>query len=106
MKRIWILITSLIFSSFVFASGTQFYIERVGLHDAVVMIYNDVLHRPFMIAPELVNDPRVLSLSINAESDEREFMIRYLSAMNISVKEKDGVDYIFTTPPEKKTQNI
>ncbi|ENH09463.1 putative type II/III secretion system protein, partial [Escherichia coli P0301867.7] len=51
------------------------------------------------LAPELVNDPRAVTLHISPDIDEREFITRYLGNMNIRISRKKGVDYIYSHTP-------
>ncbi|SPW34118.1 Uncharacterised protein [Edwardsiella tarda] len=83
-----------------FSAGTELDINRMSLSDAVALLWTQVLNKPFMMAPELVNDSRLITMHISPEIDEREFITRYLNNMNIKISSKNGVDYIYSyTPP-------
>ncbi|EAA4683776.1 type II secretion system protein GspD [Salmonella enterica subsp. enterica] len=107
MKRNYLRLSGLIpvlFVASVSAKGTVFDVDKMVLPDAITVLWSQVLHRPFMVAPELVQDARLVTLHIAPENDEREFITRYLSNMNIKVSTKNGVDYIYgyTSPPPKE----
>ncbi|EFF0757002.1 type II secretion system protein GspD [Escherichia coli] len=82
-----------------FSAGTELDINRMSLPDAVTLLWTEVLKTPFMLAPELVSDPRAVTLHISPDIDEREFITRYLGNMNIRISRKKGVDYIYSHTP-------
>ncbi len=88
------------------AKGTEFEVKKLALPDAISLIWDSVFNAPYMLAPELVNDSRLLSLKLMPEQDEREFILRYLSNMNISVSRKKGVDYIYTVTPDLPKEQL
>lgn len=107
MKRNYLSLSGLIpvlFVAPVLAKGTVFDVDKMVLPDAITVLWSQVLHKPFMVAPELVQDTRLVTLHIAPENDEREFILRYLSNMNIKVSTKNGADYIYgyTPPPPKE----
>lgn len=87
----------LLFSSFnqVYAKGTDFEVTAMPLPDAVGVLWNQVLHKPFMLSPDLTLDTRKLTLHIQPDNDERDFIIRYLDNMHIRVSTKKGIDYLY-----------
>lgn len=102
MKRILLiyLLAFILFSSRTYAKGTDFDINAIPVSEAVSLLWNQVLHKPFMLSPELAADTRKLTFHISPENDEREFITRYLLNMNIKVTNKNGVDYVYSfTPP-------
>lgn len=93
-------IAAILFSSHTYAKGTDFDVNAMPVSDAVSLLWNQVLHKPFMLSPELASDTRKLTFHISPDNDEREFITRYLLNMNIKVTTKKGVDYIYSfTPP-------
>ncbi|EDM3691990.1 type II secretion system protein GspD [Salmonella enterica subsp. enterica serovar Infantis] len=76
------------------AKGTEFDVKRMPLSDAVSLLWGEVLRTPFMLAPELAFDTRLVTLHIAPDNDERQFVIRYLDNMHIRVTRRQGVDYI------------
>ncbi|EIY0670787.1 type II secretion system protein GspD [Salmonella enterica] len=77
------------------AKGTDFEVTAMPLPDAIGVLWNQVLHKPFMLSPDLTLDTRKLTLHIQPDNDEREFIVRYLDNMHIRVATKKGVDYLF-----------
>ncbi|EEP9143258.1 type II secretion system protein GspD [Salmonella enterica] len=84
----------LLFARSASAKGTDFDVKRMPLSDAISLLWGEVLHTPFMLAPELSTDARLVTLHIAPGNDERDFIIRYLDNMHIRVTRKKGVDYI------------
>ena len=92
-----------------YAKNIQLDIDKMPLPDAISLIYRDVFKTPFMLAPELTTDKRMLTMHILPTVDEREFIERYLLNMNIKISKKNGVDYIYSfvpAPPVEKLQNF
>ncbi|WP_370611729.1 type II secretion system protein GspD [Citrobacter meridianamericanus] len=90
------IIFSLIFvlSGTLHAAGVSLELNRVALPEAINLIYSEVFSRPYMLAPELANDSRVVSLRITPEIDERAFIERYFGNLNIKIHSKNGIDYV------------
>ena len=91
------LIIALLFSGSIFncfAKGTDFELRGVALPEAIGLIYGEVFNKPFMLASELINDDRKVYFHITPDIDERAFINRYFSNMNIRIWQKNGVDYI------------
>lgn len=86
-----------------FADGVEFELNRVKLPDAINIIYTEIFKRPFMLSPELANDERLLTLRITKDINERQFIERYFSNMNIKIWEKNGIDYIAIYTPKPVT---
>ncbi|HGB5419717.1 TPA: hypothetical protein ACIVQF_005493, partial [Salmonella enterica subsp. enterica serovar Muenchen] len=84
----------LLFARIANAKGTDFDVKRMPLSDAISLLWGEVLHTPFMLAPELAADSRLVTLHIAPDNDERQFITRYLDNMHIRVYSKKGVDYI------------
>lgn len=97
MKAVNSVMLFFIFSSFsqVYAKGTDFEVTAMPLPDAVGVLWNQVLKKPFMLSPDLTLDTRKLTLHIQPDNDEREFIIRYLDNMHIRVSSKKGIDYLY-----------
>lgn len=82
------------------AKGTDFDVKRMPLSDAISLLWGEVLQSPFMLAPELAADARLVTLHISPSNDEREFITRYLDNMHIKIYTKKGVDYIAPYTPK------
>lgn len=103
MKRYLLLIITLFFLRNVSANGVEFELNKVKLSDAISIIYSEIFKRPFMLSPELANDERLLTLRITKDINERQFIERYFSNMNIKIYDKNGVDYIAVYTPKPAT---
>ncbi|HCO7838619.1 type II secretion system protein GspD [Escherichia coli] len=102
MKRLISLF--LMFFSFSCFSATELEIKKLALPEAISLIYSEVFKVPYMISPDLANDQRLVSFKITKDVNERDFIERYFSNMNIKIHTKKGVDYITPfKPQEKKT---
>ncbi|MCO6539417.1 MAG: hypothetical protein J6569_04690 [Gilliamella sp.] len=110
MKKHLIIIVILILSiKLSYAKNIQLDIDKMPLPDAISLIWRDVFKTPFMLAPELTTDKRMLTMHIVPTVDEREFIERYLLNMNVKISKKNGVDYIYSfvpAPPVEKLQNF
>ena len=91
MKRFLFIL--LFVSSFAY-SATELDISKVKLPEAIDLIYREVFKKPYMLDPELANDERLLSFRITLDIDERAFIKRYFTNMNLRIHERDGIDYI------------
>ncbi|CDH18165.1 exported hypothetical protein [Xenorhabdus bovienii str. kraussei Quebec] len=78
-----------------FSKGVDFSLDGVTIPKSVSFIYTKVFNKPFMIAPEIIEDSRLVSFHITPELDEKQFYIRYLNNMGVGVSSKNGVDYIY-----------
>lgn len=88
------------------AKGTDFDVKRMPLSDAISLLWGEVLHTPFMLAPELAADARLITLHIAPDNEEREFITRYLDNMHIRVYSKKGIDYIAPYVPKVSPPRI
>lgn len=100
MIRYFLLLITLLFLRNALANGVDLALNRVKLPDAIHVIYSEVFKRPYMLAPELADDARLLTFRISQDIDERAFIERYFSNMNIKIWDKNGVDYIATYTPK------
>ncbi|WP_406850703.1 hypothetical protein WH390_06160 [Candidatus Arsenophonus nilaparvatae] len=98
MKRAWIGVL-LTVSPLLMAKGVMMELDNVPLPQALNVLYRQVFERPFMLSPELINDPRKVTFRITPEIDERAFIKRYLNNLQIAIHERNGIDYlVFFTP--------
>lgn len=108
-KNIIIALVLMLSINFSYAKNIQLDIDRMPLSDAISLIWRDIFKTSFMLAPELTDDKRLLTMHITPVVDEREFIERYLRNMNIKISKKNGVDYIYSFvpgPPIEKLQNF
>ncbi|EEA8820404.1 type II secretion system protein GspD [Salmonella enterica] len=92
----------IILISFNSIAETELEIKKLALPEAIFLIYTEVFKVPYMIAPELANDSRLVSFKMTKDVDEREFIERYFGNMNIKIYTKKGIDYITTVIPKEK----
>lgn len=97
---------ALLFSRGVYAKGTELDIKKMPLPDAVSLLWTDVFNEPFMLAPELADDPRLMTLKLTRELDEKAFITRYLSNLNIRVSRRNNVDYIYSYIPDVPQEKL
>ncbi|WP_406850544.1 hypothetical protein WH390_07590 [Candidatus Arsenophonus nilaparvatae] len=93
MKRAWIGVL-LTVSPLLMAKGVMMELDNVPLPQALNVLYRQVFERPFMLSPELINDPRKVTFRITPEIDERAFIKRYLNNLQIAIHERNGIDYL------------
>ncbi|QOF68636.1 type II secretion system protein GspD [Actinobacillus sp. GY-402] len=67
------------------------------------MIYDEVLERPYMLSPRLVEDSRLISFKVTKEQDFEQFIKRYFDNLDIKIYSKNGVDYLDYIPPKPAT---
>lgn len=103
--RFFILFYVLFFSP-LFAKGTDFEVKKLPLPDAIALLWTDVFNEPFMLAPELADDTRLMTLKLTQDLDEKTFITRYLSNLNIKISRRNNVDYIYSYIPDIPKENL
>ncbi|MFC1047208.1 type II secretion system protein GspD [Pasteurella multocida] len=108
MKNLFLLISSFLFSLHTFASpvNVDFKLDSVSLPKSISIIYDEVLQRPYMIDPLIVDDKRLVSFAITKDHDFYDFIKRYFSNLNIKIHTKNGVDYIQSYQPKETKQSF
>ncbi|CAM7767154.1 type II secretion system protein GspD [Citrobacter portucalensis] len=101
MKKLLLSCLLSLFSLSALAVNVDFRLDAMQLPKAITFFYADVLKQPFMLAPELAADPRIVSFHITEQTDAKQFFARYLQNMNIAISQKGGVDYIFPVTPKQ-----
>ena len=89
-----------------YAKNIQLDIDKMPLPDAISLLWRDVFKTPFMLAPELTDDKRLLTMHITPVVNEREFIERYLLNMNIKISKKKDVDYIYSFVPAQPIEKL
>lgn len=104
MTRIVCLFVCL-FVSFAASAATppyQFDLNGVPLGQVATIFYADAFKRPYILAPEVLQDQRLVSLRVEGNADQvrREF-VRLLDGFGYTVTRRDGLDYVAPkkTPP-------
>ncbi|MDY0485030.1 type II secretion system protein GspD [Pasteurella multocida] len=106
MRILFLMISSFMFSMSVSAQNIDFKLDSVPLHKAISMIYDEVLEKPYMLDPVLVDDKRLISFKVTKAQDFSAFLQRYFSNMNIKIHSKNGVDYIQYVEPKVTKQSF
>ncbi|HDR1174459.1 TPA: type II secretion system protein GspD [Pasteurella multocida] len=106
MRILFLMISSFMFSMSVLAQHIDFKLDSVPLHKAISMIYDEVLEKPYMLDPQLVDDKRLISFKVTKEQDFSAFLQRYFSNINIKIHTKNGVDYIQYVEPKVTKQSF
>lgn len=99
MKRIVFGLFFLLLGINASAKDIDFELRGVLLPEAIGLLYSEVFNQPFMLSPELINNERKVYFHITPDVDERAFITRYLSNMNIRIWHKNGIDYISSFTP-------
>ncbi|KGV25817.1 bacterial type II and III secretion system family protein [Burkholderia pseudomallei MSHR4462] len=67
----------------------------VPVAQVVDLIYADMLKVPYVIAPEVLADQRLISFRFDArDGDVRNFMRGFLASLGFTVDTRDGMDYV------------
>lgn len=82
------------------AKNVDFKLDSVPLPKAINIIYDEVLEKPFMMSPALVQDQRKVSFKVTQKEDFEKFVQRYLQNLNVKVHTKNGVDYLEYVEPK------
>ncbi len=106
MRILFLMISSAMLSLSAVAQHVDFKLESVALHKAISMIYDEVLEKPYMLDPQLVDDKRLISFKVTKAQDFNAFLQRYFLNMNIKIHTKNGVDYIQYVEPKVTKQSF
>lgn len=97
MKK-WLLFTLLLLNFTVKAEVLK--IDEIDLKRAIGTIYEQILERPYMLDPNILELDKKVSFYLTDEVDKEAFFARYFDNMNIKVYKKNGVDYLKYIPPQ------
>ncbi|HDX0976822.1 type II secretion system protein GspD [Pasteurella multocida] len=95
-----------VFSLTVFAKNVDFKLDAVPLPRAIYMIYDEILERPYMLSPRLVQDTRLISFKVTEKDDFNQFIMRYFNNLNVKVYTKNGIDYLDYVEPAVTRQSF
>ena len=94
MKTI-IMLALFLFAHIAIAAPIQFNFDRVELTQFLSTTYGDALKKNFVIAPQLLNESKKISLHVDIERDKLpQFLDEYLQRLGIGAQEKDGIVYL------------
>lgn len=100
MKKVCFSIFFGVMSISLAAKNVDFKLDSVPLPKAINIIYDEVLEKPFMMSPVLVQDKRQVSFKVTKNEDFEKFVQRYLQNLNVKVYTKNGVDYLEYVEPK------
>lgn len=106
MRNLFLLIISFLSFNAFCSVNVDFKLESTPLPKSIGIIYDEVLRKPYMIDPVLVDDKRSVSFAITKEHDFYDFVKRYFSNLNIKIHTKNGVDYIQSYEPKEVKQSF
>lgn len=98
MKKILLTMTFLLNSFFVNATNIDFSITDAGLNDVITLVYSDILKKPFMLDPAIVEKPQKVTFYFTKNQDFEKTFYSYLNSLGYEVKTKSGVDFIRIAP--------
>ncbi|WP_230042099.1 type II secretion system protein GspD [Escherichia coli] len=79
-------------------------LDNTPLPQVIQFVYQNVYHRPYMLAPEIAGDKRVLSFYLTDKQEPRQFFKTYFQHLNIAVTTRNGVDYLYPVTPAAPRQ--
>ncbi|KGX49154.1 bacterial type II and III secretion system family protein [Burkholderia pseudomallei TSV44] len=75
--------------------GTAFDLRFVTVAQVVDLIYQDAMHTPYVLGPDVLADNRLVSFRLDdAVRDVRAVMVDFLDSLGFRVTTKNGVDYV------------
>lgn len=80
-------------------------LDNTPLPQVIQFVYQNVYNRPYMLAPEIAGDKRVLSFYLTDKQEPRQFFKTYFQRLNIAVSTKNGVDYLYPVTPAAPRQH-
>ena len=88
------------------AHADVFKIDDMPLKRAIGTIYEEVLERPYMIDPNVLELDKKVSLYMTDNVDKEQFFSRYFDNINIKVFKKNGIDYLKYVEPVVKIKGV
>lgn len=84
------------------ATPIEFDFRSINVGQVVQLAYGDALKAPYVIDPEVLADPRMVSFRYRSEQgDVKRFLSKFLDSLGYSTTTRDGVDYIKKKPEQK-----
>ena len=81
------------------AGGGRFDFQFVNVAQLITLLYGEAVKTPYVIAPEVLQDQRVVSFRYDARSgDLRAFLALFLDSLGFAVETRSGVDFVFRRP--------
>jgi hypothetical protein len=80
--------------------GGAFDLRFVNVGQLVDLLYGDAMHRPHVIASDVLNDQRVVSFQYDGkQGDLQSFVKVFLDSLGFKVETRDGVDFVSRKDP-------
>jgi hypothetical protein len=80
-----------------FASAEEavsFDLTRIRVSEVAHLMFRDVLGTPYLLAPEVVNDERLISFRLDASKKSRADVLRLMDSIGLDVVSRAGLDVI------------
>lgn len=91
-------------------AGTSFDLRFVTVAQIVDLIYQEAMHTPYVLGPDVLSDGRLVSFRLDDRNrDVRTVMGDFLESLGFQVVTKNGVDYVTKKPGaarEKVDQDV
>ncbi|AOJ08416.1 type II secretion system protein GspD [Burkholderia mayonis] len=80
-------------------AGTSFDLRFVTVAQIVDLIYQEAMHTPYVLGPDVLSDARLVSFRLDDRNrDVRTVMGDFLESLGFQVVTKNGVDYVTKQP--------
>ncbi|WP_063533140.1 type II secretory pathway protein [Burkholderia sp. MSMB1589WGS] len=79
--------------------GAAFDLRFVTVAQVVDLIYQDAMHTPYVLGPDVLTDNRLVSFRLDDNSrDVRAVMVDFLDSLGFQVATKNDIDYVMKKP--------
>ncbi|EPM0065312.1 type II secretion system protein GspD [Escherichia coli] len=103
MKKTLISFALLASSFYCNATNIDLSITDSPLNDVITLVYSDILKKPFMLDPAIVEKSQKVTFYFTKNQDFEKTFNSYLTNLGFEIKTKSGVDYIRVAPERKVT---
>ncbi|MDK1785058.1 hypothetical protein LRR59_27280 [Klebsiella pneumoniae] len=101
MKKTLISFVLLASSFYCNATNIDLSITDSPLNDVITLVYSDILKKPFMLDPAIVEKSQKVTFYFTKNQDFEKTFNSYLTNLGYEIKTKSGVDYIRVAPERK-----
>ncbi|HBV6324282.1 TPA: hypothetical protein MI617_27785 [Klebsiella pneumoniae] len=101
MKKTLISFALLASSFYCNATNIDLSITDSPLNDVITLVYSDILKKPFMLDPAIVEKSQKVTFYFTKNQDFEKTFNSYLTNLGYEIKTKSGVDYIRVAPERK-----
>lgn len=85
------------------ATNIDLSITDSPLNDVITLVYSDILKKPFMLDPAIVQKSQKVTFYFTKNQDFEKTFNSYLTNLGYEIKTKSGVDYIRVAPERKSS---